>query len=192
VVCTPSCNIDLFDDIRPSIKLKLPKVPFFILQQIIALFKYFCNGFQVPLEAMAQIYWDRYEQRYVVSVPYQKVGPGSVDTVSDAIDEERYLLFADVHSHNVMRAFFSKTDDEDDKAVRVYVVIGKVNNPFPEIKARVSNGDSFINISVSDIFELDPSYLFFPAEWLDKISAIGKEEKGETKKEEFEEKLKYI
>jgi hypothetical protein len=52
-----------------------------------------------------------------------------------------------------MRAFFSATDNADEKATRVYAVIGNVLSYFPEIKVRISNGGKFHEIEPEVVFE---------------------------------------
>ena len=52
----------------------------------------------------------------------------------------------DIHSHNNMNAFFSRTDDRDEKAARVYAVVGRISSFFPEIKVRIANSRSFVEI----------------------------------------------
>ena len=55
------------------------------------------------------IYWDKLEQRFFAYVPKQIVA--KEDVVADLSDcpyddETRYIQYADIHSHNSMRAFF--------------------------------------------------------------------------------------
>ena len=85
----------------------------------------------------------------------------SVDALLD--DEElmtsdRYIHYADLHSHNRMPAVFSKTDDHDERATRVYMVVGRLDRYFPEITVRISNGG----------LEMPPVG-HFPPEWLTQI-----------------------
>ena len=71
----------------------------------------------------------------------------------------------DIHSHNNMNAFFSKTDDCDEKAARVYAVVGKISGFFPEIKVRIANSRSFVEIDPSVVFESVVAVRDFPEEW---------------------------
>jgi PRTRC genetic system protein A len=45
-------------------------------------------------------------------------------------------ILCDLHSHGNMRAFFSRIDDADEQATKVYIVIGKLDTE-PEIRLRV-------------------------------------------------------
>ena len=112
-----------------------------------------------PAEALVHFYWDKQEQRYFIRVPKQIVSGVSVDALLD--DEElmtsdRYIHYADLHSHNRMPAVFSKTDDHDERATRVYMVVGRLDRYFPEITVRISNGGRFLEIAPEQVLEMPP------------------------------------
>jgi len=67
-----------------------------------------------------------------------------------------------------MRAFFSATDDEDEKGTRLYTVIGCLDKYFPEIKTRISNGGKFHEIDPAEVFEYIAKP--FPHEWTTKVT----------------------
>lgn len=48
----------------------------------------------------------------------------------------RLGVFAEVHSHHVMHAFFSSTDDSDEKWTGIYGVLGKITTR-PELRVRI-------------------------------------------------------
>ena len=122
---TPAENITVLDEIRPGFHPFLPRIPYSLMEQAIGLFRTMMRkgkGRQ-PAEALVHFYWDKQEQRYFIRVPKQIVSGVSVDALLD--DEElmtsdRYIHYADLHSHNRMPAVFSKTDDHDERATRVY------------------------------------------------------------------------
>ncbi|MCL1842799.1 MAG: hypothetical protein FWF79_03220 [Defluviitaleaceae bacterium] len=74
----------------------------------------------------------------------------------------------DIHSHNSMKAFFSAADNKDEKATRLYTVIGRLDNYFPEIKTRISNGGKFLEIDPAEVFEYIATS--FPLEWAKKVT----------------------
>lgn len=79
-------------------------------------------------------------------VPHQVVGKAFVNAELDddaLLDTSRYLHYADLHSHNNMRAKFSSRDDRDERANRVYMVVGRLDRYFPEITVRICNGRTF-------------------------------------------------
>ncbi len=85
----------------------------------------------------------------------------------DMPSEDRYLLYADIHSHNSMAATFSSEDDKDEKATRLYVVVGKLDQFYPCISARISCGGSYLEVDPSDVIEGIGEA--FPEAWLKQI-----------------------
>jgi hypothetical protein len=73
----------------------------------------------------------------------------------------------DIHSHNSMKAFYSAVDDNDEKATRLYTVIGRLDKYFPDVKTRISNGGKFQEIDPSEVFEVVAKP--FPEEWKSKV-----------------------
>jgi hypothetical protein len=71
----------------------------------------------------------------------------------------------DIHSHNNMNAFFSETDNRDERATRVYAVVGNVSSFFPEIKVRIANSRSFVEIDPSVVFESVVAVRDIPEKW---------------------------
>ena len=118
---------------------------------------------------MAHIYWDKEQEEYTVFIPRQRVSKARIDADlrGSALPEERYIHYADIHSHNSMAAKFSYIDDEDEKATRLYFVVGHLERFYPSITARMSCGGTYQ--------EIDPSLVLegvgtdFPAEWLDQV-----------------------
>ena len=170
---------DQLDDIRPGFRSMLPRIPYALMQQALCLFRtmmYRGKG-QSPMEALVHIYWDREEQKYFIHVPKQTVGPASVDAILDdeyLLDTDRYIHFADLHSHNRMPAAFSRTDDHDERPTGVYMVVGRLHRYFPEITVRISNGGHFLEIEPEQILEMPPD-TSFPAEWLQQIHTVSEE-----------------
>ena len=165
----PKNNVVDFSEIRAGFFPALPPIPWELMGQIITFFRSFMKG-QMEYEALVYIYWDRQEEEYVVFVPRQTTSKASVHTcmVENSLSEDRYLLYADVHSHNSMEARFSPVDDKDEKATRLYLVIGKLDRFFPEVTARVSCGGTYL--------EIDPNLVIapvgekFPTAWLDQVT----------------------
>ena len=167
-------NVDKDDPQWKQLKKAfLPRIPYSLMEQAIGLFRTMMRkgkGRQ-PAEALVHFYWDKQEQRYFIRVPKQIVSGVSVDALLD--DEElmtsdRYIHYADLHSHNRMPAVFSKTDDHDERATRVYMVVGRLDRYFPEITVRISNGGRFLEIAPEQVLEMPPVG-HFPPEWLTQI-----------------------
>ena len=174
---TPTSGVTYLDDIRAGFQPTLPRIPYALMEQTIALFRYLMDAGEDsrPLEALVHIYWDRVEQEFFIHVPHQYVGKMSVDAVledDDLLDDQRYLHYADLHSHNDMPANFSMTDDRDERANRVYMVMGRLDRYFPELSVRVCNGGHFCAIPPEQVLE-PVSEGDFPLEWLERIKPTG-------------------
>lgn len=164
---TRTQDVEELDPIVPCFRMRLPKIPMDMLQQVITFFRSYIQKDSV-VEAMVNLLWDRQDEKYAIHVPEQVVSKASVKAAPSGLDDERYLHVADIHSHNTMSAKFSITDNEDEKATRLYIVIGRLDKYFPEINARISNGGKFHQIDPSDSLEgIKASY---PGEWHSRVT----------------------
>jgi hypothetical protein len=133
----------------------------------LAFFRHFTR-YGAENEALLNIYWDKHKREFVVDAPEQIVTAVSVNSrMNEGYADERYIHYLDVHSHNSMPAFFSPVDDADEKATRLYAVVGRLNHVIPEIKTRISNGGKHWDIDPAEVFE--PIGTAFPDEWRDKV-----------------------
>jgi hypothetical protein len=150
---TPVSGRTELSEIGAGFTPALPPVPLGRLLDIIAFFRSFM-GEDGDYEAIANILWDRKTREYVVHVPKQRVTKTSATAdLTSAPDPNRLLCYADVHSHNKMPALFSVRDDADEKAARVYAVLGRLDEPIPEISVRVFGGGKHFPIDPSIVFE---------------------------------------
>jgi PRTRC genetic system protein A len=112
------------------IKLKVPKIPSSIYEQIKKFFTDISEDMG-EAEAFCQVYYDTKEKEYVVHVPEQTVSKASVNYDAtknlSEVDSERYIFVYEVHSHNTMGAFWSGTDNADEKDTRFYGVLGNLD-----------------------------------------------------------------
>ena len=172
----PKHNIKEFSNVRAGFRPALTRIPTSIMSQIISFFRCFMD--KQEYEALAQIYWDRQKEEFHVHIPKQSVTKSSVhaDLRGNTLPEDRYLHYADVHSHNSMKAQFSCTDDHDEQPTGLYIVIGRLDQFYPEISARVSCGGTFLEIDpalVMESFEEE-----FPLEWIDQVDTISRQERS--------------
>lgn len=58
----------------------------------------------------------------------------------------------DIHSHGSMGAFFSNTDNQDEQGLRLYMVVGKLDTLFPEVRLRVGVYGYFRDIQLEEVF----------------------------------------
>jgi PRTRC genetic system protein A len=135
--------------------------------KIIGFFRYFTRH-GADKEVLVNVYWDTAGKTFVVDAPEQTVTEASVESQENPdFADERYIHYMDIHSHNSMKAFFSAVDDSDEKATRLYTVIGNLHKYFPDVKTRISNGGRFLEIDPAVVFDLaDRSY---PQEWKDSV-----------------------
>ena len=151
----PKHKITEFSDVRAGFRPALPRIPQELLRSIIGFFRSQMES-SAEFEALVRIYWDRKDQKFIPFVPKQCVTKDRVTvrmTDEDLPDECRYLYYADIHSHNSMKAIFSAIDDQDERGTRLYLVIGRLDRFFPEISARISCGGSFVPIEPSLVLE---------------------------------------
>jgi hypothetical protein len=179
---TTTGNVSMLDSISPGFTPALPRIPYTLMAQAVSLFRCLMTAGinEHPLEALVNIYWDKETEAFFLDVPHQKVGRASVDAVLDneeLLNSDRYIHYADLHSHNDMKAVFSKRDDHDERANRVYMVIGRLDRYYPEISVRICNGGTFLPIRPDLVLEPSP-LTAFPSQWLQNISLLEEEELG--------------
>ena len=69
------------------------------------------------------------------------------------------------HSHGGSRAFFSATDDRDEQGFRIYVVVGRLDTPLPELSLRVGVYGHFAPVDWPHVFSgPDPSVVLMTEE----------------------------
>ncbi len=162
----PKDNVVEFSAVRAGFAPALPLIPRELLLKTIGFFRHFMEN-HTEFEALVHVYWDRENEEFVLYVPRQKVYKAHLDAdlQADALPEDRYLHYVDIHSHNSMDAKFSHIDDMDEMATRLYIVIGRLEQYFPSVTARMSCGGVFQEIDLAEIAE--PLNDGFPAEWLE-------------------------
>ena len=188
----PKNNVVDFSEIRAGFTPALPKIPAQLMGEIIAFFRALMTENEEN-EAFVQIYWDKEEKRFFAYVPKQSVCKDEVEADLRGCpydDEERYICYADIHSHNSMDAFFSGKDDRDERSVGLYFVFGELDHFYPEIKARIFCGDNFVTIDPATVIEgLEQP---FPQEWLDQVSVHRPVPVKVEKKRSFREFLSEV
>lgn len=165
-------HIPSLDNVREVFHFDLPKIPDELFQQIYSFFKTFCDRSDV--EVMLQIFFDTETGDYLLECPVQKVNKARVEAELDpkllGKNSLRYIQVAQVHSHNSMNAYFSATDDADEKAFMIYGVFGKLDTTEPQCMFRVKSNDSYLIINALDIFEsIKIKERTYPVEWEENV-----------------------
>lgn len=157
---------DEFGCVSGSAEMKLPKIPFHILKEILTFFRDVYET--LGTEAFAQIYYNWETGEYEVSVPRQVASPDAVEYKLDEDEqlkqlEGKYMLIMEIHSHGSFSAFWSRTDNEEELAHRLYAVVGNLPR-FSYAKARThilvraATGGYRVQMDVADVFEFPKSY----------------------------------
>ena len=141
----------------------LPLIPICLLYTVIHFFREWAER---GMEVLVHILYDTATGDYIVNVPPQKVTETEVDAVLPEPYPDTIVHVMDFHSHNWMEADFSATDDNDEKATRLYGVCGRLDKPFPDIRIRAGCGGKFIDdIPMDEIFDVKVNGYPYPAEW---------------------------
>lgn len=165
---TPTSGDLMLSEVKPGFMSGLPLIPSELMIKIFAFFRHFVSE-DCENEALLNIYWDKEEKQFVAYAPEQTATKISVDTkIDERFNTDRYIHYMDIHSHNTMNAFFSSVDDKDEKATRLYSVIGRLDKHNPQIRTRISNGGKFMNIDPALVFET--ADLSFPKEWENNVN----------------------
>lgn len=138
-------------------ELAYGKIPNAILEQILAFFREIMKRHN-DAEAFIQVYWDKTESKYIIHVPKQRISKAAVSyTAEDNLnvkDSSRYVFVYECHSHNSMGAFWSGTDDRDEKELRIYGVFGQLNKEAYANKHRFFVGEEQIDVDISGVFDI--------------------------------------
>lgn len=176
----PKHNIVDFQEVKAGFTPALPLIPRQMMGQIISFFRFQMQGKQ-EYEALAYIYWDKENEEFVPFIPKQKVSKAYIDAgrPDNGLPEDRYLHYADIHSHNSMPAKFSSIDDRDEKATRLYLVIGNLDRFYPSVTARISCGGTYQEIDPGLVMEgLDEE---FPTQWLNQVETLDTEPRRKSR-----------
>ncbi len=156
-----------FPELKSGFDMALPKIPNHILMSILNFFKSLSD--QHRLEALVHILYDTKAQKYTIRVPQQTLSHTSVHSVMEEEYPDCLIHVMDIHSHNTMPAHFSPIDDEDEKATRLYAVVGRLDRVFPNITVRACCGGEFIYLRPADVFENNYKAFPYPTFWDNRI-----------------------
>ena len=172
-IAPKDCVIDL-PTVVAGFPPALPLVPMELLAQIISFFRCCMSGPE-EFEALAHIFWDKQEEKFVAHIPKQRVTKAHIDAdlTQEELPEDRYLHYIDIHSHNSMEAKFSRVDDEDERATRIYIVVGRLDKFFPDVTVRMSCGGTYLTLPPGCVLESFGGV--FPAEWRAQVTLLRRE-----------------
>lgn len=145
------------------------KVPGVMFEQIKQFFLDVMDIGPSSYEAQAFIVWSTKEKSYRIIIPKQKVSAAAVRyDIGDMLGEGDVII-VDIHSHNTMGAFFSGTDNKDDKKNPwISGVFGKITTNM-EYKFRFNDGAGrHFEMEAEEVFDFGTG-ITTPREWLDQV-----------------------
>lgn len=163
----PAENLKELDTVTTGFQMDLPKIPMHILMFIWDFFAKMSERFH--FEALVHILYDTTTHKYTMRVPKQELTHTRVNSVMDEDYPEHLIHVMDIHSHNTMPAEFSDIDDKDEKATRLYAVMGRLDKVLPDIKVRASCAGKFIPIEPADVFDVKDTSFPYPKTWDEQI-----------------------
>jgi PRTRC genetic system protein A len=87
---------------------------------------------------------------------YEKVIPVQTGSPASVQYERRPHTLLDVHTHGKMRAFFSGTDDRDERGFQLYMVVGRLDLPVKEVALRLGIYCYFAPLDWGEVFDRPP------------------------------------
>ncbi len=146
------------------------KIPYAIYEQVEEFFRQVIKTHgNAPLEAMIFVLWNK-EQGYHLWVPKQTVAAASVSFDQSTLPPGSNIV-VNIHSHGHMSAFFSSTDDNNDKdTIQFSGVLGGFNRANVETKWRFNYRSIRYEAKLEDIF-LAPvkEAIPIPEEWINLV-----------------------
>lgn len=141
-----ACNV-----VRMDFQSKIPKIPRFVLNNIIEYFKT-----DLSVEMVVRILYNKNTGEFTTVAAKGSRTKHSINydfsDIVDAIHTSGISTVMEIHSHNTMPAYFSDVDDRDEGIVPgLYGVIGSLDKE-PEIKIRASFAEQFKYFDVDELF----------------------------------------
>jgi PRTRC genetic system protein A len=135
-------------ELDPYCVLKYPKCPTSGLEIMLRVARDACTD--KPTEVLFYMQWDGYQ--WQLHVPPQDGSEGHVKTLDDGADSKFASSLVDIHSHHVVDAFFSPTDNKEEQGFRLYGVLGNIFEG-PTIRLRVGIYGHFMEVPATTLFE---------------------------------------
>lgn len=105
---------------------------------------------KMPNEVAAAMIWDEQEAA-LTSVILEPIdsSPGHIQYKRPDLEAHQHVV-ADIHSHGTIAAFFSRTDNRDDRTdLKVAIVVGNLDKPQPTIEARMCTYGHFQALNIA-------------------------------------------
>lgn len=144
-VCVPvaSGHVRGLPEIEPFVQLKCGKLPR-------ELWDRFVRGARILAEYRSELLMvvtHSPEASFELRVPAQESGPTRI-----AYEPVPHTVL-ELHSHHVLPACFSLTDDADEQGLRLYGVVGRLDRDPAQVRLRVGAYGYFLPVLWTDVFE---------------------------------------
>jgi hypothetical protein len=146
-------GVNLAEGFFPTV----PPCPAALLKRIVEIFKE-----RPDMEALVTVVYDSEERDYHLVWQGDVADRGSVE-YTPLPDDERFFVYAEIHSHHSMRPFFSDDDDSSEKKLGAYGVVGHVDKERPVGLfrypcGRLDSGETrFLPLRAEEIFAPAPA-----------------------------------
>lgn len=136
-VTTKIENVPYVEPINEEIYIEFGKAKYELFLQAYSFFKDVCD--KTGDEAALVLYYDKLKNEYEWHCPYQTISKASVKFDKDPVylerqqDQSRYVKICEAHSHNTMDAFYSSTDNSDEKFEGFFMVFGHLDRQEPKV-----------------------------------------------------------
>ena len=128
----------------------VPRCPVSVLTDTVRIFKE-----RPDTEAMVSIAYDTRSGDFHLLWHGGKADRASVE-YEPLPEDDRFVLYAEIHSHHQMPAFFSNQDDRSERKLGLYGVIGHVDRDKPDALFRYASGGHFRFVRAEELFEPAP------------------------------------
>lgn len=169
VQSVPGLQLPKFKEIKPEINF-LPegKIPMRLFKEVKAFFKEVIKKRGTAVEAMIWILWNQ-EKGYHLFVPNQVVSKASARYEWNSVPSGSSII-VDIHSHADFAAFFSGTDNNDDRgSIRYSGVVGHNTSAVQSTAWRFNCHPTPIECTIEDIFGEPQEEMHVPESWLEKV-----------------------
>ena len=139
-VAVSEATIRGLQPLQNSVELRHGRIPQYIYD--LALSALMVNPYR---EQLVAVVWDG---SYRLKLPTQENGEcwSKYQTLPDTVLE--------FHSHGLMSAFFSMTDNRDEQGLGLYAVAGRLDRLIPEVNMRAGVYGYFAPLKFSEVFDV--------------------------------------
>ncbi len=148
------CAISGLYPIEPYVHLTYPPVDVWLVSEMLRLAYEARTPDGDLLEILFYLTWDT-RRGWQLTVPLQDQQAMRVSPVVEALDPSLYAnTLMEIHSHNKMSAFFSRTDTADEQGFRLYGVVGRSSATSQRFRMRIGIYGHFWEIPASMVLSL--------------------------------------